>query len=772
MSSIYQNEIDIFRRAFAPSRHQKIVIYGIGQRTSMLLPGITDFQVIGLLDRDPSNVGQELSGIPVISLETAARKADLIIICADPSNYETIYRRIRQVHVPVYFANGEKAHLTTVDTDFQKDSYWNRNAGELRNAIDRHEVITFDIFDTLVTRCVLLPQDVFRLVDRRMFGTHGNPGTFDFYRERIRAAGKQDGLYFSLEEIYDKIQEDLGLSDETRAQLMAAELQVEAEAIVPRKAIVDALRYAIRQGKEVWLISDMYLTKSMITALLAKAGIDDVPPERILISCEEQADKKSGALFKRFLEKYIPSRSASAVLHVGDNPVGDDAMPRKYGCDTYPIRNARDQLDHSAMRGATDAAVGLQESTMAGLVMSHLLNDPFGLHSGKGQPYITTCRDFGYLVFGPLMTKFLGWLLTRARANGTKRLLFCARDGWFLSRDLAYLLEHLGVNAGANAPEIKYLPASRRLIFATNVNSDADLLEFAQIPYRGTFQSYMHSRFNVTVDARTEGRNERDFDSSGLSDEELVAALAPYQTEIREELRRERENYDQYLMQEGFIETVVPDAKECSSAERNHLDPIEAREHLTWNTNDALVDLGFNGTNQYKYQAHTGRRMKGYYFLYNYEPANRYAAFCDAEACFNDPRQSNGRDSLVGRRSMFLESFLTAPYGMIRYIDETGRFVTEPGKKNQENFALKEEINAGIQTFMRDYIELLHADAFPDNLTAGTSNPNSPSGTFPEIIYSEFFSGKCKVAPEVLEAFYFDNDIVGTGEIRCEVPTI
>ena len=47
-----------------------------------------------------------------------------------------------------------------------------------------------------------------------------------------------------------------------------------------------------------------------------------------------------------------------------------------------------------------------------------------------------------------------------------------------------------------------------------------------------------------------EGRNERDFDSSGLSDEELVAALAPYQTEIREELRRERENYDQYLMQE------------------------------------------------------------------------------------------------------------------------------------------------------------------------------------------------------------------------------
>ena len=80
--------------------------------------------------------------------------------------------------------------------------------------------------------------------------------------------------------------------------------------------------------------------------------------------------------------------------------------------------------------------------------------------------------------------------------------------------------------------------------------------------------------------------------------------------------------------------------------------------------------------------------------------------------------------------------------------------------------------NVDIQTFMRDYIELLHADAFPDNLTAGTSNPNSPSGTFPEIIYSEFFSGKCKVAPEVLEAFYFDNDIVGTGEIRCEVPTI
>ena len=90
--SKYEIEIEKFRHVFSEIKNKRVAIYGMGRRSATLLPGITDFNIVGVLDRDESNVGKELCGIKVISIKDVSTDADVIIINSDPSNYEIIYK--------------------------------------------------------------------------------------------------------------------------------------------------------------------------------------------------------------------------------------------------------------------------------------------------------------------------------------------------------------------------------------------------------------------------------------------------------------------------------------------------------------------------------------------------------------------------------------------------------------------------------------------------------------------------------------------------------
>ena len=696
----------------------------------MLLPGITDFNIVGLMDRDPANIGTRYCGQTVISLKEAEERAVVIVISSDPSNYETIYKRIRGTKLPVYYANGQKGQLTEQQIADKSNPYWRRSLDAMMESIMEHDVISFDIFDTLILRKVMLPQDIFRLVGEKV----KSYVSFDYYNERLKAAAEQDDPYYTIVDVYDRLRDNTGITDEQRDKLMHIEIDTEKDAAVIREDTFDALDFALSCGKDVWLLSDMYLTKQIILDILEAACakfqdrengmlyqrlIEKIPDDHILISCEEKRRKKSNDFWISFGQMFL---AGTTKLHIGDDPSGDYGVPKGFGIDTYPVLNTRDMMDISSIRMNDDNG-GIINSVAEGVFVSDILNSPFVLNENKGRPEIKTCRDFGRWVLGPVITKFLIWLIKIASSDGVERLLFCARDGWFLTRDLEHLKK---ICPDYSFPEIKYLPASRRLIFATNVSSQADLEEFARIPFAGTFREYMLSRFNIVVDDRSETINDEQIDPS--SDKNIYRKIDAYRDEIRTELAIEIENYDRYLDKYGF-----------------------SKLH-----EDAIVDLGFNGTNQFKYQQHIRRKIKGYYLFFNFDKNNIYAHQCDAKACFNDISLPNGRDGKVGQKSMFLESFLTAPYGMIRYIDSKCKLVCEKPKKNQRNFDRKIEVNEGVLEYMDDYMSLA--------ASLGLQTPD-----IADDIFSMMLSGSCIIDQDVLEAFYFDNDIVGTKEIRLEI---
>ena len=159
MEDKYKLEQKAFREAFAYMQDKCLVIYGIGRRTATLLPGIHDFNIVGLLDRSPENVGKIIDGVPVITLDIANENADAIIINSDPGNFSVIYERIAdEVKIPVFYANGKIAEKR--DIFYEENPYWKVSREDLAKAIDSHDVISFDFFDTLITRKVLTPTDI------------------------------------------------------------------------------------------------------------------------------------------------------------------------------------------------------------------------------------------------------------------------------------------------------------------------------------------------------------------------------------------------------------------------------------------------------------------------------------------------------------------------------------------------------------------------------------------------------------------------------------
>lgn len=108
---VEQKKWDDFKAVFKDYKDKKIVLYGIGLG-AVLVTENDCFQFVGLMDRDPSNIGRTMYGLPIISLTEAEAIADMIVINAPETYWEIIYKRIVNSKIPVYFRNGEKAHIT------------------------------------------------------------------------------------------------------------------------------------------------------------------------------------------------------------------------------------------------------------------------------------------------------------------------------------------------------------------------------------------------------------------------------------------------------------------------------------------------------------------------------------------------------------------------------------------------------------------------------------------------------------------------------------
>ncbi len=193
---------------------------------------------------------------------------------------------------------------------------------------------SFDIFDTLLTRVVVHPADVFRLVQRELQGKGGIPEVLrkSFVSARVWAEFKSRRLSVNedvaLDSIYHVIERDYRLESESVQWVMEKELEIEARCLVPIESQSRRVKELHHEGRRLLFISDMYLPSSFIQTQLQRYGLF-LTGDRLYVSGELSITKGSGKLFDYVLQK--EGLAPDQLLHCGDNPHSDAFVPARKG---------------------------------------------------------------------------------------------------------------------------------------------------------------------------------------------------------------------------------------------------------------------------------------------------------------------------------------------------------------------------------------------------------------------------------------------------------
>ncbi len=205
----------------------------------------------------------------------------------------------------------------------------------LADVCEKYPYLSFDIFDTLITRKCGSPGKIYSLVEQVYNGSQ-NSSIKGFVKARMNAekivrqnSSKEE---VTLDEIYDFIEPIYG--KERSSQLKEIEISVELEQCVGiEKNILVYNNLAKNPAKKVFVTSDMYLPMSVIVKILKKNGV--VTPAKLYVSSEEQLTKRKGTLYKKLLqENHICKHK---LLHIGDNVKSDYFRARLNGVHAFLI---------------------------------------------------------------------------------------------------------------------------------------------------------------------------------------------------------------------------------------------------------------------------------------------------------------------------------------------------------------------------------------------------------------------------------------------------
>ena len=242
---------------------------------------------------------------------------------------------------------------------------------ELKKRILYHEddVMSFDVFDTLVTRKVATPRGIFALMQEALADENillGLPqrvrqGFFDmrwFYECKAREKWQKDSREdITFEEIYKCLGEAEALSENQLHGLMKLELDIEARNLVGIEENIQQVKKLLASGHRVILISDMYLGKKEIRSLLVKvdAVFQDLP---IHSSADMNRGKWSGNAYK--LVRQREGLDVFHWVHTGDNRSSDIERAKELGIKTVYFNGAALNRRESELMAKYEADASLQ----------------------------------------------------------------------------------------------------------------------------------------------------------------------------------------------------------------------------------------------------------------------------------------------------------------------------------------------------------------------------------------------------------------------------
>ncbi|TLX16807.1 hypothetical protein [Rhizobium sp. MHM7A] len=400
---------------------------------------------------------------------------------------------------------------------------------------------SFDIFDTLICRGVEHPVDIFRIMEI----SHPDkvPTGFADLRERSerksrRLTSRED---VTLDQIYEVL--SMELTGEFKASVIK-EIEVETELLfsLPRKDGIARLERLRNDGYRVIGISDMYLPKAVIAAMLAKNGI---VLDELYVSSELGVTKATGNMYRQVA---VLEDQPLSWTHHGDNYRSDVANAIALG-----LRAIHTPITDFPLYHKGNKPVGMTEGVVTALVR-HLMYD-------RGRDVSErTWFQIGAQHTGPLSILLCHLVRQTADRTGARNIFFLARDGYVLKRVYEILFPN-------DARKLSYLAASRRMINFPLTTDEAGILKFVGSDAVGMTGRQLLARVQVSVRA-----DDAEADVVLKTDSQIARYAQTYMTAILEQAQLERGYVERYLRDEGLLsndESVIVDVGWLCSMQKN-----------------------------------------------------------------------------------------------------------------------------------------------------------------------------------------------------------
>lgn len=303
-----------------------------------------------------------------------------------------------------------------------------------------YDVISFDVFDTLLFRPFEQPTDLFFLIGESFDNMDfKNIRTWAEWDARVKSKERNGHMEIALKDIWENLEKKTGLS---ASEGMQAEENVEQKLCYANPFMLEVWKRLLAMGKKMVVVSDMYLPEKCIAKILENAGYTGI--QKIYVSNTYHKSKDEGSLYREVIKDWCK------LVHVGDNPHSDEKMARNCGIDVLPYPNIYKYvmlyrpMDMSAIIGSAYRAV----------VSSHLYN---GLHSYSME------YEYGFIYGGLFAVGYCNFIHEYYNHHGLDKLLFLSRDGDILKQVYDFLYPE-------DSTEYVYL--SRKAALKLMVNED------------------------------------------------------------------------------------------------------------------------------------------------------------------------------------------------------------------------------------------------------------------------------------------------------------
>lgn len=423
-------------------------------------------------------------------------------------------QKLYAANSPFHAANRQLQKLGIETTNQYSNEY-----DVLLKKIKEVDIVSFDVFDTLLCRAVFKPEDVFLIMQKELQSENNDidlPNHIKFVFAQLRSGIERQlrrdrdlALKMNIEgtveeltirEVYTLMVERFGGKPALVDQLIKLEQELEWSVLSERPIGKFLFNQALKNKKKVIIISDFIHEKAFVEKALENAGIRGF--HKLYVSSEFGKKKHSGDLFHHVIVDL--NIDPNSILHIGDNAIGDLAKASEYGFQSVRISSSRERAleilkERKLSPAIFDKSFFLRTSLS---IFSEHFNNTKVYENEENHPnlndreLIQNSLEFGFLALGPILFSFSEWIIEKAKEKGVKSIVFFARDCYLPYKIVEKILAARGER---DEFKVNYIASSRKGLIGLNILKPEDYFKVRIDDYarQNKFSLLLEQRFGL-----------------------------------------------------------------------------------------------------------------------------------------------------------------------------------------------------------------------------------------------------------------------------------